>query len=369
MATVKGIMREYTHFAHIYPVPEQPNSTNFLASLAAFVIVVGGMKIAVPLLVPLLLAVFISIIVAAPYLYLHQKGVPKWLALFVVLLVFCEVVLGLGGIISASAQQAVAQLPLYQARLQQHGASVVAWLHGWGIEMSAASLTEYLSPAKIAEFASTLFAAVRTLLGNGLLILVAVVFILLEAPNIPEKWRVAHGNSRHADYSLARLHDAMKNVNYYMAIKTATSLLTGISIALLLWLIGVDYPLLWGALAFLFNFIPNIGSFLAAVPAILLALLQLGLSAGLFTTLAFVAVNIGVGTVLEPRVMGKGLGLSTLVVFVSLILWGWVLGIVGMFLSVPLTLAMKIALDSNPKTRWMAVMLGPRVETRVRREN
>jgi AI-2 transport protein TqsA len=122
-------------------------------------------------------------------------------------------------------------------------------------------------------------------------------------------------------------------------------------------LIGVDFAPTWGLLAFLLNFIPNIGSIIAAVPAILLALIQLGLPSALLTLLGYLVVNITIGNFLEPRVMGRSLGLSTLVVFLSLLFWGWVLGPIGMVLSVPLTMTAKIALAVNEDTRWLAVLL------------
>jgi AI-2 transport protein TqsA len=122
-------------------------------------------------------------------------------------------------------------------------------------------------------------------------------------------------------------------------------------------LIGVDFAPTWGLLAFLLNFIPNIGSIIAAVPAILLALIQLGLPSALLTLLGYLVVNITIGNFLEPMVMGRSLGLSTLVVFLSLLFWRWVLGPIGMVLSVPLTMTAKIALAVNEDTRWLAVLL------------
>ena len=115
--------------------------------------------------------------------------------------------------------------------------------------------------------------------------------------------------------------------------------------------------MLWAVLAFLFNYIPNIGSIIAAVPAVLLAFVQLGPATASFTALGFVVSNMVMGNVIEPRYMGRGLGLSTLVVFLSLIFWGWLLGTVGMLLSVPLTMIVKIALESSPDTRWVALLL------------
>jgi predicted PurR-regulated permease PerM len=146
-----------------------------------------------------------------------------------------------------------------------------------------------------------------------------------------------------------------------MGIKSVTSLMTALVVWAWLSILGVDFASLWALMAFLLNFVPTIGSILAAVPAVLLALVQIDLQTALMVALGYVAVNMVIGNIVEPRVMGRGLGLSTLVVFVSLVFWGWVLGSVGMFLSVPLTMTLKIALDANPETRPIAVLLGPEV--------
>ncbi len=155
-----------------------------------------------------------------------------------------------------------------------------------------------------------------------------------------------------------RTEKIAEEIKRYMAIKTVISLLTGVFIGFWLWMLGVDYPLMWGLLAFLLNYVPNIGSFIAAIPAVLLAFVQLGLIKAGLTGLGFVVVNVVFGNVIEPRFMGKGLGLSTLVVFLSLVFWGWVLGPVGMLLSVPITMTIKIALEASEETRWIAILLG-----------
>jgi predicted PurR-regulated permease PerM len=153
-----------------------------------------------------------------------------------------------------------------------------------------------------------------------------------------------------------------------MAIKTMISLVTGVIVTLMLLIIGVDYPLLWGLLAFVLNFVPNIGSIIAAVPAVLLAIIQLGGFYALITAPGCVVLNLFMGNVIEPRFMGRGLGLSTLVVFLSLLFWGWLLGPVGMLLSVPLTITAKIALDSRDDTRWIAILLGPDIVEKIEPE-
>ncbi|MEJ2034102.1 MAG: AI-2E family transporter, partial [Deltaproteobacteria bacterium] len=178
---------------------------------------------------------------------------------------------------------------------------------------------------------------------------------LLEASSFPAKLRASRHDPQAA---LAGYEQVVRDINDYMKIKTWISLATGIFIAIWLAILGVDYPLLWGVLAFLLNYVPNIGSIIAAVPAVLLALVQLGTTSALLAAAGYLAVNMVVGNVVEPRFMGRGLGLSTLVVFLSLVFWGWVWGPIGMLLSVPLTMMIKIALASNEETRRFAILLG-----------
>jgi AI-2 transport protein TqsA len=190
---------------------------------------------------------------------------------------------------------------------------------------------------------------------NVFLILLTVVFILAEEVGFSDKIQLA---SRQPAATLRALNQFKSAINRYMAIKTLISLATGLLVTLWLWIIGVDYPVLWGLLAFLFNYIPTFGSFLAGVPPVLLALVQLGWPEALMVVAGFSLINVLLDNVLTPRLMGKGLDLSALVVFLSLVFWGWALGTIGMFLSVPLTMTVKIALESFDETRWVGVMLG-----------
>jgi AI-2 transport protein TqsA len=185
-------------------------------------------------------------------------------------------------------------------------------------------------------------------------ILLTVIFILLEASGFPQK---LHDAFPDPERIVGPFRTFMESVNRYLAIKTLFSLATGIIIWLWLAFLGVDFAPTWGMVAFFLNFVPNIGSIIAAVPAILLAVIQLGVPSALLACLGYAVVNILFGNILEPRFMGRGLGLSTLVVFISLIFWGWVLGTIGMVLSVPLTMIVKIALASDEDTRWIAIML------------
>ena len=329
-----------------------------LISLAALVVIIAGMRAASSLLVPFLLAMFIAVLIAPPLSWLQRKGVPGLLATLLVIAAFVLAMFLLALLVGGSIDAFTQNFPLYQTRLQMHTTVLLQWLNEQGVSISRQFVTQYLDPAKAMKLVSSILSGMGGILTNSFLILITVVFLLLEASSLPGKWRAAF---RQPEKSLRQLSTITNDINQYMGIKTLTSLATGISITLCLWLVGVDFPVLWGTLAFLFNFVPNIGSIIAAIPAVLLALIQLDAPSALLVVLVYVVVNVIIGTFLEPRFMGRGLGLSTLVVFLSLVFWGWVLGPVGMLLSVPLTITAKIALDNNVHTRWIAILLGPRV--------
>ena len=189
------------------------------------------------------------------------------------------------------------------------------------------------------------------------LVLIMLVFMLLEAARMPDKVREAFGGRDLSHEYFKKIADDTWN---YMKIKTIICFLTGLSTTLGLWFLGVEYAILWGLLMFFLNYIPNIGQVIASVPPILLALIDGGVSFAIGVTLWLILVNSVFGLSIEPRYMGSGLGISSLIVLLSLIFWGWLLGPVGMFLSAPLTMVMKIVLQNDAKTRWIAVLLSNR---------
>jgi AI-2 transport protein TqsA len=330
--------------------------SGILITLAAFVIVVAGMREAQSLLVPFLLSGFIAIIAAPALFYLRDHRIPTAIALLLVILCIVGVGLLFGALVGSSVDDFSAQLPSYQQKLKTQTSGFLSWLSGWGISIPQEAFGKLLDPSRAMAMAAQGLSSLGNLLTNTFLILLTVIFILLEASSIPAK---LHRILPEPEKSLVHFEQFLLNIKRYMAIKTITSLLTGFAVGIWLWVVGVDFPVLWGVLAFFLNYVPNIGSIIAAVPALLLALIQLGPGAVLWSAVGYLVVNNVVGNIIEPRYMGKGLGLSPLVVFISLVFWGWVLGTVGMFLSVPLTMTIKIALDSHESTRWLAILLGP----------
>ena len=331
-------------------------STNVLLSAAALIVVVAGMRAAQPIIVPFLLSVFIAVISAPPLLWLEEHRLPRPIAMLIVVAGIIAVAFALSAVAGPSIADFTRDIPGYREQLNSQLDVLLGWLADRGMLLTRGRLAEYIDPGAAIGLAGDLFNGFGGLLANAFLIFLTVVFILFEASSLPEKLERIAGDPTH---SLAHFRRFTHNLRRYLAIKSLASLGTGVCITLWLWIVGVDYPILWGMLAFLLNYVPNIGSVIAAVPAVLLAAVQLGAGAAGAAAAGYLVVNLLFGSVIEPRFMGRGLGLSTLVVFLSLVFWGWVLGPVGMFLSVPLTMTAKIALESREDTRWIAVLLGP----------
>ncbi len=345
-----------------------PVKAGILVQSAALVVIIAGLKTAAPVIVPFLLAAFIAFVATPPLLWLQSRGLSYWLALTVVVIVGLLLNVIIVAVFGASLTEFTNSYPAYSARLQAGLAELPHWLGLHGITIDEDFFRKaagVFDPGAVMHLVGSLFASMRNVLANAFLIFLTTVFILLEVPGFPAKLRRI---SDRAQATLTRFRHFGQDLLRYLAIKSAVSLATGIVIALWLALIDVDFALLWGLLAFLFNFVPNIGSIIAAIPAILLALLQGGLQLGLMTAGGYLVVNVVVGNILEPKVMGSGLGLSVLAVFLSLIFWGWVLGPIGMLLSVPLTMFMKVVLESREETRWLAILLGPGQDAREREE-
>jgi predicted PurR-regulated permease PerM len=330
-----------------------------LLILASFIIVVAGMKAASDILVPFFLAVFIAVMCAPPLFWLQRKGVPKLPALALILVAILIAGLLFGALIVPSLNDFLISLPDYQERLSAEIAAVLSWMGERGVNIPAEEVSGALHPGWVMILAGGIFAAMSSALANAFLLLLTVVFILLEMADMPRKLRLVLKNP---ERSLSTIEKFSQHAKRYMVIKTLLSAVTGVLIWLLLLILGVDYPVLWATLSFLLNYVPNIGAILAALPVALLALVQLGVGSALLTVLGFIVVHIVVGNIIEPKLTGKVLSLSTLVVFLSLVFWGWVLGPIGMILSVPMTSLVKIALESYEETRGFAFMLGSGTE-------
>ncbi len=334
-------------------------ATPYLVAFASLIVIIAGLKVAAPLLVQLLMALFIAIICMPSIRWMEDHKVPRSLAIVIVLTVILAFVYAVVALVGDSINAFNGNKAFYIEQLGSRVKSIVSWGASHGMPVENVNLASAFEKADIMSLVTLVLGGVGNIFSDFFIIFLCVIFILAETTSFPGKFVRAFSD---AQDKMIHVNHVLSKIRHYLAIKAATSLLTGILASIALLFIGVDYPFLWGMLAFLLNFIPNLGSLLAAVPPVILALIQLGPIGVVWTGISFFAINNIVGNYLEPKLMGKMLGLSAFVVFLSLILWGYIFGTVGMFLSVPLTMMIKIALDTNEKTRWLGILLGPEEE-------
>lgn len=340
--------------------------TRLFVLLASLVIILAGVKAAAEVVVPFLLSLFIAIICSPVIKAMTARRVPLWLAIALLFILFVAIFFFLAGLINSTIREFTASIPQYRVLLSERIGTLLQLAREWNIPLSLPRerIQEQLDPSVIMNFVSRLLLSFSGVVTNVFVLLLVVVFMLFEAPSAKHKLAVALSGGVAVEAKENHINRVLQGVISYLGVKTIVSLLTGFAVWLLLEICDVQYAVLWATLSFLLNYIPNIGSVIAAVPIIVQAFLLNGFSVGLAVSAGVMAINMVIGNILEPRMMGRTLGLSTLVVFLSLLFWGWLLGTVGMLLSVPLTMALKIALESNPNTVRYAVLLGEVAEVK-----
>jgi AI-2 transport protein TqsA len=334
---------------------ENPGA-HFLQVAAAVVIVVGGLKLGQPVLLPFALALLLAIMSLPLMFWMQMRQVPVSVSILLTVLV----TVGVFGLIILLASQSVAEL---QPQLPRYSASLTRLFDSW-LERAGASfqvdLRAYFAPGlfdagRVFDFLGGTATRIAGFLSSAFLVFLILAFMLGEATVFPFKVRAILGR-RAGDGR--RMTKIIREVQEYLVIKTVVSLATGLLIGLWAWLLDLDFPVLLGLAGFVLNYIPTVGSILAAIPALLLSLVLVGtwMHAAL-VAFGYLVVNTIFGNIIEPQLMGRRLGLSTLVVILSLLFWAWLWGPVGAILSVPLTMAVKIMLENTEDLRWAAVLL------------
>ncbi len=349
------------------PLPTNTPGARYLLMGASFVIVVAGLREGQAILLPFALALFLAVMSMPVMFWLQLRRVPAPLAIALTMLVMGAVF----GALIMLATQAVTDL---QAQIPGYTTSIRTIVFDWVARLGAWSRIEQLDQVLINWFdpgvAVNLFGRTATIvagfLGNMFLVLLIMAFVLGEAMVFPFKFRAIvgprEGERRRSTTAVTndrrRVTKIVKEVQAYLGIKTLVSLATGLLIGVLAWLLGLDFPILLGLIGFVMNYIPTVGSLLAALPALFLSVVQFT-SLGHFLLVAggYGAINMVFGNLIEPNLMGKRLGLSTLVVILSLLFWAWVWGPVGALLAVPLTMIVKIMLENTEDLRWVAILL------------
>jgi AI-2 transport protein TqsA len=330
--------------------------TNILFILASLVIITWGIYQAQAFLVQMLVALFLAVIGAPPVLWLKQKRIPSTLAVIVVLAGMIAILVIIGGLVGTSLASFSSSLPSYQSRIEEDVLAMRTFLASRGMVISDSSLLSYVNPTAVMSLTAGLLSGLTSTLSSIFLILLTVTFILLEVSSFSVKLRAILDDPQAAFPQFTKF---IADINHYMFIKTGVSITTGILIGIWISILGIDFPVLWGFLAFLLNYIPSLGVVIAALPAVILAFIQYGPGSALLTIVGYIVINFIIGTLVEPKLVSRRVGLSTLVVFLSLVFWGNLLGLIGMVLCIPFTMTVKFALESNEQTRWMAILLGP----------
>jgi predicted PurR-regulated permease PerM len=334
---------------------------------SALVVIMAGLKMASQVVIILFLSIFAGSILSYAVEWMQRRGVPKVVAFLFILTIFVIFILSITILVLGSAESFIKNLPSYERRLGELLMTGNEFLSRYDIRIDPDILMEGLSVKTFVMFGGKAAGTLGTLLSKTLIVTIGVSFVLFESANFRKKLETIFSTEREfvENFDLFSL-----TIRKYFAIKSMTSLLTGASITATLLFFDIQYAILWGFLGFMLNFIPVIGSMIAAIPPLLLALLYKDPETFFWMLLIYIAINNLISNVLEPKIMGDGLGLSPAAVFFSLIIWGWILGPAGMFLSVPLTMTIKIALDSGDSTRWIALLMSSGVTdgTRGRRE-
>lgn len=323
----------------------------FLATLS---VVLAMMRYASEIITPLLLAIAISIVLAPLLGYLETKRIPKIISLvFITVLVLVPIV-ALGGFIGGEVEDFIRNYHSIERQFYAWLGRLSEFVNQFGFVLTKEDIEHALDKSSFNEIIQRMAIQTKNQFSNIFWIFFLVAFILMDSTNLYNKLLKLMKEKGGC------IEDGMKiieKIKTYFLIKVKTSLLTGIWILAVLWFYDIHYAFLWATLVFFLNFVPVIGSILAAIPAIIIALIDHGIMTAMWVMMWYLIVNTVIGNILEPNIMGKGLGLSSLTVFLSMIFWGWMFGPVGMILSVPLTMAMQFLFSQYDETKGFAFML------------
>ena len=334
----------------------------YLKVASYVVIILAAVKLASAIIVPFLLSAFLAILLTPAYLRLRGLGMPTYLALAVVVLGLGLILFLATTILRGSINDFAANASVYEATLRQRLEGPIAWLQSVGIDLDQFAFGDVVDTSSMFGYVTGFARSLSGILGQGFIIFFVSVFMLIEASSFHAKLSaISHDNPK----GMGIFEESLAAVRGYVSIKTIMSLLTGVAVCLLLYVLKVDNYIFFGFLAFILNYVPNIGSVIAAIPGVVLALILHGLGYAAIAAAGYLVINVTVSNIIEPRFVGSKFGISPLIVIISLLFWGWLLGPTGMLLSVPLTMFTKIALENTPQTQAIAILLGDAPKTDV----
>jgi AI-2 transport protein TqsA len=342
--------------------PALPRAVVVLIALAAAVVVAAGIKTGAWLLGPVFLALVIVITVHPVQERLRRLGLPSWAATTVLVLAVYGVLIALSAVIVVSIARLATVLPGYTSEVNDLVATLTAALSRYGVGIDQLrALAATLNYGKLVSLVSGLLLGVTGLLGNLVFLLSLLLFLSIEASGVAARLALLAEDRPSIAQALVGFSRATRR---YIGVNTVFGLITGLIDAVAFAVLGLPLALLWGLLVFITNYIPYLGFWIALGPPLLLALLIGGAPLAGVVFVLFTVVNFVLTSVIQPKYVGDALGLSVSVTLVSLVLWGWLLGVVGAVLAVPLTLLAKALLvDVDPRARWANAFLGSTATT------
>jgi AI-2 transport protein TqsA len=338
-----------------------------VVTLACLFVVLTGMKIAANVLVPIVYAFFLAVLSYPMVRWLRRHKVPAGLALGITMLVNLG---ALAGMVTVGVRLLIsfwADLPRYLRGLQQYSNDAAAWLEANGVAGAKTTVsgmfdwnnligwaTQQDVMSNLGSLGISTFGTLATFLASLIMVIIVMMFILMEAHGTQSRLQAVHLSG---GPDLSGLMRSADDIQKYLGVKTLISALTGLLAGFWCWFFDLHYPLLWALLAFLFNYIPAVGSTAASVPAIVEALVQHGPGTAIFVAIGYGGINFFLDNFVQPTMLGNRFGISPLVVILSVIFWGWLWGPLGMFLAVPLTMVLKVLLDNNAEFQWISVAM------------
>jgi AI-2 transport protein TqsA len=331
----------------------QPSILRVMLGLAATVVVLVGMRLAAPILNPILFALVLSLLFSPIYAWLRRHRIPTPLALIIMLVGLTVLFVGIFLILGVSIARFSGDIASYAGKLNVQVSNVQDLAKSLGL--SNVDIRDAVKPSALAGAIGSVLSGVADFLSNLFLILIIVLFFLAEGPAMMNRLHASAGRDRP---QVQRLTVFGRNVVRQLGLRAIVNLVTGAGVVVLMFVLGVDFPLMWGILTFFLSFIPWIGLPLAVAPAVVLALAEHGIERALLVIVGVIVINILAENALSPMLMGRGLSLSPTILFIGFIFWAWLLGGPGAFLAAPLTIFVVLMLETFPETRWLAAVMG-----------
>jgi predicted PurR-regulated permease PerM len=326
----------------------------FLLGAGGLALLLLFMREAADIINPFLLALVFAFVFGPALGWFQKRGLPSWLALVLTLFLLLGGGILLLVFVGASFSELIETLPSYQSSAEEQNTDLQASLEDLGV--NGKSVLDFISPERLFELMGSIISEIIGAVSNTVFMFFVLAFMLFESLGISKKLR---GPTIAEHPFIKRFTSFGADIRRYVLVLTWINFLVGAGDAVFLYILGVDFPILWGILAWFMGYIPAVGFWLAMIPPVLLAYAEFGIGTALLVFLGYVLINGSVQNIIQPKLMGDKLNMAPLVVVTSLFIWGWVLGPVGGLIAVPMSMAVQqLVLASSEGSRWLADLMG-----------